>query len=132
MSEALKSKLTVRQFSQDLSKYQGLISRLVPKYFPPERMVQLAVSCFMRTPALQQCTFLSIVNSVAIAAQLGLEFNSPLQHGYLIPYKNICTFQPGYRGLIYLALQSPRVHNVAAHVIRANDNFSFSYGTCGE
>ncbi len=131
-NEAIKSKLTVRQFSTDLAKYEGLISRLVPKYFPPERMVQLAISCFMRTPALQQCTFLSIVNSVAIAAQLGLEFNSPLQHSYLIPYGKICTLQPGYRGLLHLALQSPRVHNVSAHVVRANDAFSFTYGTHGE
>ncbi len=130
-NEHLKSALTVKQFSGDLQKYQSLIEKLLPRYFPSERMVNLAVTAFMQNATLRQCSMLSIVNSVCVAAQLGLEPNTSLGHGWLIPYKQICQFQPGYRGLIHLALQSPRVHNVSAHVVYQEDEFSLSYGTDG-
>jgi recombination protein RecT len=66
---------------------------------------------------------------VVLAASLGLEFNNALGQGYLIPYKGVCTFQPGYRGLITLALRSGRVHDVSAQMVLHQDNFEFEYGT---
>jgi len=131
-NEHLKSALTVKQFSGDLAKYEGLLQKLLPRYFPSERMVNLAVTAFMQNAALRQCSMLSIVNSVCVAAQLGLEPNTSLGHGWLIPYARVCQFQPGYRGLIHLAMQSNRVHNVGAHVVYTEDEFSISYGSEGK
>jgi len=125
--------MTVKGFSEGLGKYAGLLAKLTPAmastYLTPERVMNLAVSAFMRSEELRACNMLSIVNSVALATQLGLECNTPLGHAYLIPYKKVCTMQPGYRGLIHLALQSPRAHSVDAHVVYAADDFDYQYGS---
>jgi recombination protein RecT len=125
--------LTVKGFTDQLGKYGAFIQKLIPamasQFLTPERMMNLAVSAFMRNEELRLCNMLSIVNSVALAAQLGLEVNTPLGHAYLIPYKRVCTMQPGYRGLVHLALQSPRAHSVDAHVVYAGDEFDYQYGS---
>jgi recombination protein RecT len=94
----------------------------------PEFMIRLAVTAVYNSTDLQECSMESIVNSVMLAAQLRLEVNTSLGHAYLIPYKRVCTFQPGYRGLIELAHRSNEVHDVGAHLVYVNDDFELEYG----
>jgi recombination protein RecT len=131
-NEHIRTALTVKTFSADIARYQPLIQKLLPRHFPAERMVNLAVTALMVNQRLRECSMISIVNSVAIASQLGLEPNTSLGHGWLIPYGKVCQFQPGYRGLIHLALQSPRVHNIGAQVVYEADKFRITYGSHGE
>jgi recombination protein RecT len=91
-------------------------------------MIRLAVSALHQNSELQECSMVSIANSVMLAAQLRLEINTSLGHAWLIPYKRVCTFQPGYRGLIELAHRSGRVHDVNAHLVYERDVFELEYG----
>ncbi len=93
----------------------------------PNRMIRLAVTA-MQSTDLQECSMVSIANSVMLAAQLRLEINTSLGHAWLIPYKRQCTFQPGYRGLIELAHRSGSVHDVTAHLVYEKDVFDLEYG----
>lgn len=94
----------------------------------PNRMIRLAMSAMHQNPGLGDCSMVSIANSVMLAAQLRLEINTSLGHAWLIPYAKVCTFQPGYRGLIELAHRSPETHDVTAHVVYSADTFEIEYG----
>jgi recombination protein RecT len=118
-----------------LDRSKGQIAAALPKHLTAERMVRVALTAFQRTPALQECSPLSVVAAVVQAAELGLELSGPLGQAYLVPYWNKNTgqkeaqFQVGYRGLIDLAYRSGRVANITAHVVYRNDRFRFAYGT---
>ena len=94
----------------------------------PSRMIRLAVTAMHQSTDLQECSMVSIANSVMLAAQLRLEINTSLGHAWLIPYKQQATFQPGYRGLIELAHRSGSVHDVTAHLVYEKDQFDLEYG----
>ena len=68
------------------------------------------------------------------AAQLGVEPNTPLGQAYLLPYWNSknnayeCQFQLGYKGLLDLAYRSGEISVIQAHIVYAEDTFSYSFG----
>ena len=66
---------------------KGYLTDVIPKHLTPERIVKIAISALMRTPALMACTPQSIWLCVANAATLGLEVNL-LGSAYLIPFRN--------------------------------------------
>jgi recombination protein RecT len=91
-------------------------------------MLRIAVSAINRSPKLQECTAQSLLRSVMEASILGLEIGV-LGEGYLIPYKTECTFQPGYQGLLKLAVQGGKVASVQAAVVRPLDTFDYGLGS---
>lgn len=127
--------VSTRSFGERVEKFQGFIKRLIPHniqrsgILTPEMVIAQATSAFSRKPELHKCTVASIINAVTLSAQLGLEIETPRGHGYLIPYAGVCTYQPGYRGLITLALRNPKVHVVNAHVVLPGDHFEYRYGS---
>lgn len=90
-----------------LDRCKGQISLALPKHMNPDRMLRLALTCFSTTPKLRECSAQSIVASVVVASQLGLEPGVNGQ-GYLIPYGSTCTFVPGWQGLCGLLNNSGR------------------------
>lgn len=90
-----------------LEKSKSQIALALPKHLNPDRMLRLALTCFSTIPKLRECTAQSILASVVVASQLGLEPGVAGQ-GYLIPYKNTCTFVPGWQGLVGLLNNSGR------------------------
>jgi recombination protein RecT len=102
-----------------------------------KRLVQCVLNAVRTTPALQNCVPMSIVMAAADALTLGLECNTPLDEGYLIPFgsqrdtrkKPRCVFVSGYRGLIKLAKQDPSDPIISGHVVRDNDDFWFNEAT---
>lgn len=87
------------------------IARALPKHLDADRFVRLAWTATRSSPKLLECSPLSIASSVMEAAQLGLEIDGVIGHGYLVPYRNKRTRQPeaqfqiGTRGFILLADQ---------------------------
>lgn len=131
-SAALKAAATgkvanpVAQFSSFMDRLKPQLALALPKHMNADRMARLAVTAFSTTPALQACTPQSIAGSIMTAAQLGLEPGINGQ-GYLIPYKNTCTFVPGWKGLVDLVARSGRA-TVWTGAVRDGDEFEYQLG----
>lgn len=131
MSEAItqaKPKTTTQTLSDLLRDRKDAIAQLVPKHLTPERLMRVAVNCVAKTPGLQKCTPTSLLQSVLVAAELGLEPGGALGHLYLVPFKETCTPIIGYRGLIELARRSGEISSIRAVVVRERDTFSLREG----
>lgn len=119
-------------FKGMLEKAKDSIAAVLPKHLTPERIMKIATVAVSRTPALMECTPASIVQSVVISSQLGLEAGGPLGHAYLVPYRNNKTgkmeaqFIPGYRGLIDLARRSGQVLSIEAHCVYEKDEWEYA------
>jgi len=132
-SNALKAAVTGRKEETPLAKFSGFMDKLkpqlalaLPKHMNADRMARLALTAFSTTPALQQCSPQSIAGSIMTAAQLGLEPGINGQ-GYLIPYKQTCTFVPGWKGLVDLVARSGRA-TVWTGVVYPGDKFEYQLG----
>lgn len=112
-----------------LARNQNRIAAVLPKHLTAERIMNIAVAAYQRTPELQKCTPQSIVNCVVQASILGLEVNTPLGLASLIPYKNECTLQIEYKGLVQLILDTGKVIDIEADCVRDGDEFDYEFGT---
>jgi recombination protein RecT len=110
----------------DQSKAQ--IAAALPKHMHPDRMLRVALTEFRKNPGLKKCQPVSVFKCFIEAAQLGLEPGVQGQ-GYLIPFKEECTFIPGYRGLIQLARRSDEISVIDAQAVFEGDLFECSLGT---
>lgn len=111
---------------------EGEIAKALPSVITPERFTRMVLSAISVNPKLSQCTPQSFLGAMMTAAQLGVEPNTALGQAYLIPYNNHGTmeaqFQLGYKGLIDLAYRSGDVSIIQAHVVYANDEFTYELG----
>lgn len=121
-----------------LEKMQSQLALALPAHIKPERLARVALSCMTTQPALLDCSARSIKLALMTAAQLGLE-PGVLGQGYLIPYKQVATFVPGWQGVIDLVSRSGRASAWTGAVFEG-DEFDFHLGTspqvhhrpCGE
>lgn len=116
----------VAAFSGFLDKLKPQMALALPKHMNADRMARLALTAFSTNPDLQACTPQSIAGSIMTAAQLGLEPGIGGQ-GYLIPYKGVCSFVPGWRGLVDLVSRSGRA-TVWTGIVREGDEFAYQLG----
>lgn len=111
------------------------IAALLPKHLTPEKLVRGFMAQSTRNKRLLECTPASVLNTVLIAANLGLELGRQRGGIHPVPFKNgrtgkyECTPIPDYRGLMDLAYRSGRVLSIEARVVYENDKFDFAYGT---
>ncbi|WP_157680134.1 recombinase RecT [Mycobacterium dioxanotrophicus] len=103
------------------------LAKALPRHVTPERMARIAVTVVRATPKLAECSPASFLGALLTASQLGLE-PGPTGEAYFVPYKQTCTFIPGYRGLIKLARQSGQVSDIYAEIVYANDKFKVTRG----
>lgn len=99
-----------------------------------ERMIRLALTVVKRKPALLECTPESVLGSLIECSSLGLEPETPLKQGHLVPFNNKntgkkeCTLIVDYRGYIDLAYRSGAILSIRANVVYKQDRFDYSYG----
>ena len=111
-----------------LEKSKTQMSMALPKHLTADRLLRVAMTSIQRTPKLLDCTQQSLLACIMTCAQLGLEPDQFLGQAYLVPYGNICTLIPGYRGYIALARRSGEVQSVSSQVVYDNDHFVLQYG----
>lgn len=116
---------TLRQM---LEQAKPRIAAVLPRHMTPDRMIKLAMVAASSSPQLAQCEPISVVKSVMLSAQLGLDPFGALGSAYLVPYGRTCTLIPGYRGLIDLARRSGEVSSVEGRCVYKGDRFSYSFG----
>jgi phage RecT family recombinase len=126
--------LSTRDFSSKALKFEEQFGRLIPntirktEILTASRVVGLLVNLYASNEDIRKCKPSTILNSAGLACAVGLEFNNALGQSAIIPYKDVASWQPMYRGLITLASRSGRVHDVTAHVVMEQDYFEYRYG----
>lgn len=113
---------------QMIQQLRPEIARALPKHMDADRIARIALTVLRQTPALGNCTPESFLGALLTASQLGLE-PGPLGEAYLVPYGKVCTFIPGYRGLIKLAWQSEQIESLRAEAVHERDHFLREYGS---
>lgn len=125
-NEIDKPAKSVAEFSKFMDTFKRQIALALPAHMNANRMARLALTAFSTNPALQLCSPRSIAASVITASTLGLEPGVNGQ-GYLIPYKGVCTFVPGWKGLVDIANRSGRA-TVWTGAAFEGDLFDFALG----
>jgi len=116
-----------KQLLDFLTRSKSAIEMALPKHLNADRMMRLALTCFSTNSALRNCTPQSILASVVVASQIGLEPGVAGQ-GYLIPYKGTCTFVPGWQGLVGLLNNTGRATAWTGSVFEG-DEWEFELGS---
>lgn len=112
--------------SKWLASLQPQMALALPKHLNVERMTRLVLTAFSTSPKLAECSPHSVAASIMTASQLGLEPGVNGQ-GYLIPYGGVCTFVPGWKGLVDLANRGGRC-TVWTGAVYRGDDFDFQLG----
>jgi len=105
------------------------VAELLPEGMDAKRVVRLAKLAVHRNPDLLKCNPVSVIESILVASQLGLEINSPLGGAHLVPFKGRCTMIPDYRALIRLALKSGACTKLVAREVYDIDHFEIQQGS---
>lgn len=121
-----KTASPVATFSKTLERMKPQIALALPKHMSADRMARLALTAFSSNKDLQMCSTDSILSSLMTATQLGLEPGINGQ-GYLIPYKNKCSFVPGWKGLVDLVSRAGRA-TVWTGAVYQGDKFDYQLG----
>jgi recombination protein RecT len=116
----------VAAFSKMLDRMKPQMTLALPKHMSADRMARLALTAFSTNKQLQVCKADSILASLMTATQLGLEPGINGQ-GYLIPYKDTCTFVPGWKGLVDLVSRAGRA-TVWTGAVYEGDKFDYQLG----
>lgn len=127
MTQLVPAKDKVNNVRNLLEKCKSQIQMALPKHMTPDRMMRVAMTEIQKTPALLDCTPVSLVAAVIQASQLGLEIGV-LGQAYLVPFKGSVTLIPGYRGLVQLARRSGEIVSIEARIVHARDKFTVRYG----
>lgn len=102
---------------------------ICPNHLTPEQIIQVAMTCFYRTPGLLECESTSLKVAAIQAASLGLDLSPAAGEAYLIPRYNgnirakEAQFQPGYRGLMKLARRAGGLRYIQAELVHKDDQF---------
>lgn len=112
------------------------IAAVMPKQMNPDRMFQLAVSCYNQTQGLAQCSPASVLSCLMKCSALGLEPSAVdgLGRAYILPYNNRKTghkeaqFIIGYKGILDLARRSGQIKDISARAVHQGDVFEYEYG----
>lgn len=78
---------------------------------------------------LRNCTPISIIEAIRESAALNLSPTGLLGEGWILPYRDVAKFQPGYRGYLKLLRNSGQVKVVDCQIVYMADEFDVEFGT---
>lgn len=118
-------------FESYLERYTDRITKLLSNKYgiSKDEFVQSTFNAVRNNPKLLNCDPKSLFGSILTCAELGLKFNTPLGHCYIIPYGTEATLQIGYKGLIQIMYRNPKLKIIDADIIYANDTYEITKGT---
>lgn len=83
--------------------------------------LQYALKIIRGNEQLRDCEPESIKLSMLEVAYSGLTLAPSLGHGYLIPYGKVCTFSPGYKGILHLVYKGGTLKSVQPGLHKPGD-----------
>lgn len=121
-------------FKGELELRRPMLEPILPAHVTFDKFVSMVGSAVMSNPELLKCTRQSLLKASMEAAELGLSLNPALKEGDVLPVWNNrigakeAQFRPRFMGMMKLARQSGEIKMIYAHVVHANDDFSYSLG----
>lgn len=107
-----------------ISRREGRLEQLLPSDMSPQRFTESVRLALATNTDLLACTPESVVLAVLKAAKLGIDVSGgALGHGYLTKYGTECTFVPGYKGLVALAVLAGVVQDMTPILVHEADHF---------
>lgn len=129
-------------FKNMLEQMKPALNQALPKHINPERMSRIILTTFTQNPLLLQCTRESVIGSILVSAQLGLEIGQGTGEAYLVPFKRKgkngspdfyeCVLIAGYQGYIKLARQSGEIKSIFADAVHVGDDFTWKRSLDGD
>ena len=121
---------TVNGFSNVLKNYETSIASLLHRKYgiSADEFYVSCVNAVKKNPKLLQCDPKSLFGAILLSAEVGLRFNTPEQHAYILPYGNEAQFQIGYKGLVEMMYRNPRVLKIYGEAVFEKDTFDYGYG----
>jgi recombination protein RecT len=110
-----------------LESQKAQITMALPKHLTADRLCRVAVTEMSKNPKLFECAPTSVLAAIIMAAQLGLELGVDGQ-AYLVPYKGVCQFIPGWKGYVDLISRAGRA-SVWTGAVRTGDWFEYQLGS---
>jgi len=118
-----------------LNQYEADLAAALPAGMTEARFQSIVVNQVRQNRQLLNVEPLTLVASVLMSAQLGLEPGPPLGLSWIIPRRNSgrleASMQLGYRGLAQLAYRSGQVKRIEAHIVQEVDEFDAAWGPGG-
>jgi len=127
MAKASEGKIQL--YKKALDERKTSIEKLLPNDMSVERFNRVALRALNASPVILQCDPNSVIASLLLAAELGLEPSGALGEAYLVPYGSQCNLIIGYQGLRNLALRTGDVDTIEAHCVYEGDKFAVIQGT---
>lgn len=128
MTNAIAKETTTGTLKNLLEARRDSIAQLIPKHLNADRLMKVALNCVGKTPDLQKCSPVSLLQCIITAAELGLEPGGALGHAYLVPFGSTATLIIGYRGFIQLMRNSRQLASIRAVVVHEKDLFKMREG----
>ena len=132
----MKPTQVVNKFEARLYGYKELVTDLLTEHgMKPAQFLGMALNTVKRDRNLLKILETnpkSVFGSILICAELGLSPTKEMGECWLIPYKGVCQFQIGYKGLVSLIYRHPNVTGVEAECVFENDEFNYSLGLSPE
>lgn len=126
-------------FASMLEAMKPEFSKVMPRAMTADRLCRIALTEVRKNPTLSSCDIQSVIGSIMIGAQLGLE-PGVMGQAYLVPFgqnykdgnewkkKQICTFIPGWQGYVDLVSRSGRA-SCWTGAVYEGDEFDASLGS---
>ena len=116
----------------EIHRNQAVITSYLRDRSQAERFMALASRAVIDNPDLWECSSASVLRALGAAAASGLPIDGKMsslvvrksKHG-----KPTANWDPSYRGMCYLALESGHVRAVEAHAVHQRDEFHVELGT---
>lgn len=123
-----ESKNPIMRLSKAIADRRDSFAAVATKYLDADRLIKLAHACLTKTPALADCTLVSILDSLIVCARLGLE---PNERGgvWLVPYGAVCTPIIDYRGALDVCRRSGAIAAVHCDIRCEKDHWKYMVDT---
>jgi recombination protein RecT len=115
-----------------IDEQRHVLARYLPPHVSEGRFMALANRAVLDNPDLWECSTSSVLRALGAAAASGLPIDGKMSSLIVRRPKQgkpIAVWDPSYRGMVYLALESGHVRAVEAFAVHARDVFEAQLGT---
>ena len=104
---------------------QAILPRLNGDSVYADKFIKMFSTAVRKDQKLMECSIESLKNCAAELAELDLSPSPALGQAYLISYKGECSFRPGWRGLMHIAIRDSGVKYMHADIVYECDMPTF-------